>query len=58
MFGPEEDLDWLKQKLRETYPVKFQGRIGADGTDDKRVRILSLSSTHVHVLLLLLLVLV
>ena len=40
-IGSEEDLDWFKSKIKESFQFKHKARLGPDGKDDKSVKILS-----------------
>ena len=41
VLGHEEDLDWFRRVISETFEVKFRGRVGPGDNDDKSIRILN-----------------
>ena len=38
VLGHEEDLDWFRRVISETFEVKFRGRVGPGDNDDKSGR--------------------
>ena len=41
VLGQEVGLDWLRERIREQFEVKFRARLGPEDKDDKSVRLLN-----------------
>ena len=41
VLGRSDNLDWFRQRISSHFEVKFRGRLGPEGTDDKAIRILN-----------------
>merc|ERR1711873_42778 len=41
VLGRSDNLDWFRQRISSHFEVKFRGRLGPEGADDKAIRILN-----------------
>ena len=41
VLGPEAQLNWFREQIAKRFEVKFRGRLGPAGTDEKSIRILN-----------------